>query len=175
MAPLYDITSIGRRLLPHIIDERAKTGYERPYALYPRTKDPADGLKAISYARLANAINRASWWLEKELPRAEEKQHAFAYLGANDLRYVVFVLATIKTGRKVGFIHEHPRMWESVTDWFRSLLPLFETQLMLKYRCLSESAAKLWFLVPPWRKIWRHFLQRHKPFARSKRLVLKIF
>jgi hypothetical protein len=149
MAPSHDITSIGRRLLPHIIDERAKAGYKRPYALYPRTKDPAAGFKAISYARLANAINRASWWLEKELPRAEEKQHAFAYLGANDLRYAVFVLATIKTSRKVVFIHEYPRMWEFVADWFRSLSPLFETQLMLKYRCLSESAAELWCLVPP--------------------------
>jgi hypothetical protein len=174
MTPSYDITSIGRRLLPHIIDERAKNGYERPYALYPLTKDPADGFKAISYARLANAINRASWWLEKELPRAEEKQHAFAYLGANDLRYVVFVLATIKTGRKVGLSMKILGCGNFFTDWFRSLLPLFETQLMLKYRCLSESAAKFWCLVPL-RKVWSHFLQRHKTFARSKRLVLKIF
>jgi acyl-coenzyme A synthetase/AMP-(fatty) acid ligase len=101
MAGTADITTYGKRLLPHIVDARAKSGYARPYALYPRTKDPADGFQEISYARLANAVNRAAWWLDQNLREAEEKENAFAYFGANDLRYVIFVLATMKTGRKV--------------------------------------------------------------------------
>jgi hypothetical protein len=53
---------------------------------------------------LANAVNRASWWLEKTLTSEEEKENAFVYLGPNDLRYLILVLATMKTGRKVGLV-----------------------------------------------------------------------
>jgi acyl-coenzyme A synthetase/AMP-(fatty) acid ligase len=103
MAGTPDITSYGKRLFPHIIDARAKSGYERPYALYPRTKDPADGFQEISYARFANAVNRAAWWLDENLRETGEKENAFAYFGPSDLRYAIFVLATMKTGRKVFY------------------------------------------------------------------------
>ena len=101
MATTHDITNFGRRLLPHIVDERARSGYERPYALFPRSRDPSEGFQSISYACLANAVNRACWWLDAELSRDDEKEHPFAYLGPNDLRYIIFVIATMKTGRKV--------------------------------------------------------------------------
>ena|SRR6187402_459940 len=102
MAPSHDIETYGKRLLPHIIDERGKAGYTRPYAMYPKSKDPSDGFKSISYARLANAVNRASWWLDAEMPDTEEKGRPFAYFGPNDLRYIIFLLATWKTGRKAS-------------------------------------------------------------------------
>jgi acyl-CoA synthetase (AMP-forming)/AMP-acid ligase II len=101
MASKYDITTYGKRLLPHIIDERAKTGYGRPFALFPRSKVPGAGFRAVSYAQLANAVNRAAWWLEATTTQDEEKERPVAYLGPNDLRYIIFVLATMKTGRKV--------------------------------------------------------------------------
>jgi acyl-coenzyme A synthetase/AMP-(fatty) acid ligase len=98
----HDVTTYGKRLLPHIVDQRAKSGYERPYAMYPVSRDPSEGFQNISYARLSNAVNRACWWLESELSQKDEKENSFAYLGPNDLRYAIFVLATIKTGRKVS-------------------------------------------------------------------------
>jgi acyl-CoA synthetase (AMP-forming)/AMP-acid ligase II len=102
MAPKYDITTPGKRLLPHIVDERARSGYVRPFALYPRSKVPGQGFREVSYAQLANAVNRAAWWLEAEIAREEEREKPVAYLGPNDLRYIIFVLATMKTGRKVS-------------------------------------------------------------------------
>lgn len=101
MALNPDVTTFGRRLLPHIIDERARVGYDRPYALYPRNKNPNNGFRSISYSQIANAINRAAWWLEGILGNEEEKENSFVYLGPNDLRYVILVVATMKTERKV--------------------------------------------------------------------------
>jgi hypothetical protein len=80
----HNITSYGKRLLPHIVDERAKAGYERPYAMYPisepqsstpshtintypldiprpstaTSRDASNKFQSISYARLSNAVNR---------------------------------------------------------------------------------------------------------------------
>jgi hypothetical protein len=102
MAGSPDIMSYGRRLLPHIVDARATSGYERPFGLYPRTADPADDFWAVSYARLANAVNRVAWWLDQTLGKAGHEDHAFAYFGPTDFRYIVFVLAGMKTGHKVG-------------------------------------------------------------------------
>jgi acyl-CoA synthetase (AMP-forming)/AMP-acid ligase II len=103
MAPNYDITAYGKRLLPHIVDERARSGYQRPFALYPHSKVLGEGFRAVSYAQLANAVNRAAWWLEAKITRDEEKEKPVAYLGPNDLRYIIFLLATMKTGRKVNY------------------------------------------------------------------------
>lgn len=103
MAPNHDITTFGKRLLPHIIDERARTGYERPFALYPKSKVTGQGFRAVTYGHLANAVNRAAWWLEAEITQDEEKNRPVAYLGPNDLRYFILVLATMKTGRKVCY------------------------------------------------------------------------
>ena len=104
MAASLDIESSGRRLFPHIVDKRARTGYERPFGLYPRTTDPSNGFRAVSYAQLANAVNRAAWWLDQALGEAGNEDCAFAYFGPTDLRYVVFVLAGMKTGRKVSIL-----------------------------------------------------------------------
>ncbi|KAK0105234.1 hypothetical protein ONS95_004375 [Cadophora gregata] len=103
MAPTHDITTYTKRLMPHIIDERAKAGYSRPFALYPKSIDPSEGFHSISYARIANAVNRAAWWLDSGLTSQEEKENPFAYFGANDLRYVIFLMAMMKTGRKMLF------------------------------------------------------------------------
>lgn len=92
----------GERLYPHIIDERARGGYPRPFAMFPKTPNPSDGFETVNYRRLANAVSRVAWWLDERFPCVQEKENAFAYFGPNDLRYVIFFFATMKTGRKVS-------------------------------------------------------------------------
>lgn len=94
----------GERLLPNIVDARAKSGYDRPVAMFPKSPDVAAGFRTITYFHLANAVNRACWWLEETMPGDEEKEATFAYFGPNDLRYLIFLLATMKTSRKVGVL-----------------------------------------------------------------------
>ena len=93
--------SLGSMLWPSLVDHIATSGYSRPYASIARSQDPADGFEDISYARLANAVNRACHWLDSNLSKCMEKSDTFAYLGPNDLRYVILGCAALKTSRKV--------------------------------------------------------------------------
>jgi hypothetical protein len=92
----------GERLFPQIVDERAKGGYERPFAMVSKTPKPSEGVEIVNYNSPANAVNRVCWWLDAEFPRVEERENAFAYFGPNGLQYIIFFLATWKTGRKVS-------------------------------------------------------------------------
>lgn len=47
---------------------------------------------------LENVSNRAAQFLEQELPK---DQTTFFYMGPSDIRYFIFVLAAMKTGRCV--------------------------------------------------------------------------
>ncbi|KAH8127568.1 acetyl-CoA synthetase-like protein [Trichoderma asperelloides] len=87
----------GRRLIPNIIDERAESNPTKAFASIPRSKDLADGFVDITYALIANAINRASWWLSHSMGNTETSE-VFAYLGPNDLRYPILLVATMKCG-----------------------------------------------------------------------------
>jgi acyl-CoA synthetase (AMP-forming)/AMP-acid ligase II len=90
----------GRRLIPNIIDERAESDPTKAFASIPRSKNLADGFVDITYAIIANAINRASWWLLHSLGNAETSE-VFAYMGPNDLRYPILLVATMKCGYQV--------------------------------------------------------------------------
>jgi acyl-CoA synthetase (AMP-forming)/AMP-acid ligase II len=83
----------GERLYPQIIDDRARSGYSRTFALFPKSTNFSEGFESISYQRLANAVNRVCWWLDAKFPGVEERENPFAYFGPNDLRYIAFFFA----------------------------------------------------------------------------------
>ena len=87
----------GTRLLPNVIDARAREGFERPYASIPISNDPSDGFRDISYAQFANAINRCAQWILDSIGRSETFE-VLVYLGPQDLRYQIICIAAIKTG-----------------------------------------------------------------------------
>lgn len=90
----------GRNPIPNVFDAKANDPTSRPYAYVARSAtNPAEGFNEIGYPKIANAINRASWWLINEAGLADGD--TFAYLGPSDLRYVAFTIAAMKTGRKV--------------------------------------------------------------------------
>jgi hypothetical protein len=91
----------GRRLIPKLIDEIACSDPQRPFVSVPRSSDVQEGYEDISYSEFAKAVNRCSWWIEKELGRDEESQTLF-YIGPLDLRYLVVLLAAAKTGHIVS-------------------------------------------------------------------------
>jgi acyl-coenzyme A synthetase/AMP-(fatty) acid ligase len=84
----------GKRLLPNIIDQVAANEPERVFASIQ------DGYLDVSYKTLANAINRASWWLSENMGLANTSE-VFSYTGPNDLRYSIFLVAAIKCGYQV--------------------------------------------------------------------------
>jgi hypothetical protein len=91
----------GRRLLPTLIDERARSNHSNPIASIPRTKNPQDGYVDISYARFANAINRCA----PLAGRADGRSTTFenvAYMAATHIRYQILKIAAAKMGYVVS-------------------------------------------------------------------------
>jgi hypothetical protein len=97
----------GRRLLPTLIDERARTCPEQSFASIPLSSDVRDGFRDVSYLELANAINRCAWWMDGEIGRGRCFE-TLAYMGSTDLRYAIILIAAIKTGHKVS-VNQHIR------------------------------------------------------------------
>ena len=90
----------GKRVAPAIVDQRAAQTPNRTYAIIPRGERLEDGFKELSYANLANAVNVMAGWLEQRLAEQGDKAtKTIAYMGADDLRYPIFILATQKIGR----------------------------------------------------------------------------
>lgn len=78
----------GKRLLPVIIDQLAHEDPNRPWASIPRDDyDLSQGYADISYAALANAINKLAWMVEKSIGRSDSSFETIAYLGTPDVRY----------------------------------------------------------------------------------------
>ncbi len=90
----------GQRLLPVLIDDIARTDPHRVFAAIPKSANPKDGYEDITYHNFSTAINRCSWWIEKEIGKGSDFE-TVAYIGPLDLLYHIFTFAAIKTGHKV--------------------------------------------------------------------------
>lgn len=95
---------LGKRLLPQVIDELAATDPQGIWLSLPRELDSAEIFKDVDYTRLANAVNRAAWWIETHAGGTcgvDNKARTLAYLGPTDSRYLVFLIAAIKVGHRL--------------------------------------------------------------------------
>lgn len=96
-------TAYGQRNIIDLIDERAAAEPSRTVLSLPRSSsDPTQGWEDLSYKDFANAINRFAHWIVKTVGVAKEGEcPTIAYLGPNDLRYLIVMAAAIKAGYKV--------------------------------------------------------------------------
>lgn len=81
-------------LLPNVIKQR-KSQVE-PFFIFA---DAEGQTEEITFADIDNASNRAAWFLTKNLAEDEVK---FYYMGRMDIRYFVWVVAAMKTGKCVS-------------------------------------------------------------------------
>ncbi len=94
-------TRYGHRLIPQLIDERAKSDPHDPCWSVRRSSNLSDGFRDISYGQVARAINRVSWWIEQNVGKSTTFE-TLAYMGPPDLRYAVLTVAAQKTGHVVS-------------------------------------------------------------------------
>lgn len=90
----------GKRLLPALIDDIAGSDPERVFASLS-LKEPSAGFRDVSFADLAKAIDRCSWWVKEQLGCSNSFE-TLAYIGPLDLLYHILAFACVKTGYKVG-------------------------------------------------------------------------
>jgi hypothetical protein len=89
-------------ILVNIVDHMGRQVPRALFAEFPIS--PASykaGTRKITYGDLANAVNGVAWWLEKTLGRGKNFE-TLAYVGSNDMRYNVMLLAAVKAGYKVS-------------------------------------------------------------------------
>ncbi|KAI0451243.1 acetyl-CoA synthetase-like protein [Xylaria acuta] len=91
-----------RRLIHLIPDELAEAVPEHPLFSFSKTEHPRDGFTDVSARCFANAINRVAWWIGESIGQPSDYE-TVAYIGANDIRYLLFMFAAIKVGYKMLF------------------------------------------------------------------------
>ena len=94
------MSTLTENLLPNVV-RRRKT-QEKPYAI---VANQAEVVRQLTFSRLQNASNRAAHFLHSTL----KDDDRFIYMGSNDERYLIWLLAAIKTekcvSRKLIFVH----------------------------------------------------------------------
>ncbi len=97
-----------KQLLPNIVDGMARTRPEAIYAETPASPTNYDkGYLKITYSSLANAVNGVAWLLHNQLGKGINLD-TIAYMGANDIAYIIMILGATKAGYKVciDWVHE---------------------------------------------------------------------
>lgn len=124
-----------------MIDQLAKAAPDTVFASIPRTSDPNDGFEDVTYARLANAVNRTAQWLQNSTELPSQSRTTVAYLGTSDIRYIALILAAQKLGCVMFLPSPH-----NPAEVQKDLLHATHTQLLL---CSEESATQARDLVKP--------------------------
>lgn len=96
----YPEERAGRVLIPHVIDDLAHEEPDRILYEFPQAAETIHTYRSVSAAAFANAINRASWFLERSLGKGANFE-TLGYVGPGDLRYIILTVAAIKAGYKV--------------------------------------------------------------------------
>ena len=92
----------GYRLIPHIVDGKAKTVPDQECFSVPRSCDPEDGWRAISWKQFANGVNHvAHMIIETCGTPAPGSFPTLAYIGPNDVRYALILLACVQSRRQI--------------------------------------------------------------------------
>ncbi|KAJ5364757.1 uncharacterized protein N7496_010470 [Penicillium cataractarum] len=86
-----------KRLLSRVVDDAAQRDPERLFAVIPRGVKVSDGFQNFTMKELAHVVNSLCWWIEKTIGPAIS-QERLAYIGMNDVRYCMFILACQKLG-----------------------------------------------------------------------------
>lgn len=88
------------RPLPHVVDEVAATHPEKVWMSIPKSNDIREGYRDVTFERLAKAVNKMARWIERTIGTSKSRE-TLAYMGNNDTRYIITVLAALKTGYKI--------------------------------------------------------------------------
>ncbi|GMF74613.1 unnamed protein product [Aspergillus oryzae] len=93
-------TAVGNRLLPHIVDNDAETNPNGTFGLILKDNDNPNQWIPLTRRQLAQAVNHVAWWFEQTVTEHCDTT-TVAYIGPNDIRYVICAIALAKVGYKV--------------------------------------------------------------------------
>lgn len=91
----------GRRLMTSIIDDLACSNPQKTFMSIPAGDSVTDGQRDISYADMAQAINRCAWWIVDTLGKGVDFPSIATYMSPMDFRHVILIFGSIKAGYQV--------------------------------------------------------------------------
>lgn len=98
---MIEIQWPAHELLPNAVENNATSEPNRVVYEYPNSPTTYDlGFTKITTVAFNNAVNGVAHWLEQSLGRKGQDFEAVAYIGLNDLRYLIFIVGAIKSGYK---------------------------------------------------------------------------
>jgi thioester reductase-like protein/acyl-CoA synthetase (AMP-forming)/AMP-acid ligase II len=90
------------QLLPTVIDDRARSDPDGAFTKVPILNSYDNGYQVVTNANLAAAVDYVARLISSEFGQSNDHE-CIAYLGLSDLRYIIVLLAGIKTGFKLFF------------------------------------------------------------------------
>lgn len=97
-------TAVGNRLLPHVVDNDAETNPNGTFGLILKDNNIPNQWIPLTKRQLAQAVNHVAWWFEQTVTEHCDTT-TVAYMGPNDIRYVICAIALAKVGYKVNSQH----------------------------------------------------------------------
>jgi acyl-CoA synthetase (AMP-forming)/AMP-acid ligase II len=89
------------KLLNHILDDIARDDPSKVFAEIPLSlRTFADGFRKVTYRELSNAVDGIAAHLENAIGKGTSVD-TLAYVGLQDLRYVILLLGAVKAGYNV--------------------------------------------------------------------------
>jgi acyl-CoA synthetase (AMP-forming)/AMP-acid ligase II len=89
------------KLLNHILEDIARDDPSKVFAEIPLSLSTfADGFRKVTYHELLNAVNGIAAHLENAIGKGTSVD-TLAYVGLQDLRYVILLLGAVKAGYNV--------------------------------------------------------------------------
>ncbi|TKX20647.1 AMP-binding enzyme-like protein 1 [Elsinoe australis] len=86
--------------LPKVVDEIAENHPDQTWMYIPKNDNVRNGYREVSFSRLARVVNKMARWIERTVGTSDSRE-TIAYMGTNDTRYIITVLAALKTGYKI--------------------------------------------------------------------------
>jgi hypothetical protein len=92
----------SNQLLPTIFETRARLNPDGVFVKFPVSPTNYDsGFRSVTHLQALNAINHVAWAIEKSFGKGQNFE-TIAYLGPNDPRSHIVLIAGIKVGYKVS-------------------------------------------------------------------------
>lgn len=110
-----------KRLLATTVDDHAKHNPSNVFAVIPQGAEVSHGFRSLSMKDLAQAVNGMCWWVEETIGSAQSPE-TLAYMGGNDVRYFIFMLACQKTGYQVRTKIAEVLIWRLAKLFFTGFL-----------------------------------------------------
>ncbi|OJD34983.1 ochratoxin a non-ribosomal peptide synthetase [Diplodia corticola] len=93
------LSPFADKLITRRVDELAASSPFRTWVSVPQTNEIDGQWRDITFHELAQAVDGMARWIEKTIGAGTARE-TVAYLGINDVRYTVVILAMIKANRK---------------------------------------------------------------------------